>query len=265
MTPYYQDDYVTIYHGDCLDVLPTLPSVDIVFTSPPYNQIAPTAASGMMKESNHKQLRGYLEYTDDMPEEEYRDFLGAVFAETWVRTKGLTWINHKTRYRNKQGIHPLNLFSSWSFYTEVIWDRGVSITLNARKFAPSHEYIYGFGQPHYWDRKHDMKMSVWRINPERKVAGHPCPFPIDIALPCIEASCPNGGTVLDPFAGSGTTGRAAKDLQRKAILIELDESYCEIAAKRMMQEVFDFGASCGTVGGDGNSNDTPSGNAFLDL
>jgi DNA modification methylase len=242
MTPYYEHGGITIYHGDCLDVLASLPScfrVDITVSSPPYNTISSTSAGGMMRESNHKQLGGYLSHSDDMPEDEYQSWMVNVFTICRDRTLGLVWINHKTRYRDKAGVHPLSIFP-WPFYSEVIWDRGVSITLNASKFAPSHEFIYGFGVPHWWNNAANTLMSVWRINPERNVPDHPCPFPIAIALRCIDASCPPAGTVLDPFMGSGTTLLAAKHLGRKAIGIELEERYCEIAAKRLAQEVFDF-------------------------
>ena len=242
MKPYYQDDAVTIFHGDCMDIIPQIGEVDTVFSSPPYNQIAKTDASGMMKEANHNQLNGYLSHTDDMDEATYQAWMRAVFGACMDVCKGLVWINHKTRYRNRKGIHPLEIFP-WPFYSELVWDRGGSVTLNAKKYAPSHEYIYGFGVPHYWDRRHDMKMSVWRVCPERNVNGHPCPFPIGIALPCIESSTPEGGVVLDPFMGSGTTLRAAKDLCRKAIGIEIEERYCEIAARRMAQGVLDFGTA----------------------
>ena len=239
MVPYYQDDWVTIYHGRCEEVLPLIPEVDITFSSPPYNTIAPQSASGMMKETNRKQLNGYLTHADDMPEGNYKDWIVGVFSDCMKKSKGLVWINHKTRYRDKVGLHPLYLFP-WPFYSEIVWDRGVSVTLNARKFAPSHEYLYGFGTPHWWDNSLNTKMSVWRINPERNQPDHPCPFPMEIVLPCISASCPKDGVVLDPFMGSGTTLRGAKELGRKAIGIEIEEKYCEIAANRMSQEVLSF-------------------------
>ena len=236
MKPYYEHGGITIYHGDCREILPELSAVDITVSSPPYNTIAPTQASGMMRESNHKQLGGYLSHADDLPENDYVAWMRDVFGMCRRVTRGLVWINHKTRYRDRIGIHPLSIFD-WPFYTEIVWDRGGSVTLNAKKFAPSHEYLYGFGEPHYWNDAMNTLMSVWRLNPERDVPGHPCPFPIGLVSRCIEASCPTGGTVLDPFVGSGSTLVAAKDLGRRAIGIEIEERYCEIAAKRLAQEV----------------------------
>ena len=72
-------------------------------------------------------------------------------------------------------------------------------------------------------------------------AEHPAPFPLKLATRAISST--SAQLVVDPFAGSGTTLRAAKDLGRRSIGIELDERYCEIAAKRMGQEVLDFGGA----------------------
>jgi DNA modification methylase len=71
-------------------------------------------------------------------------------------------------------------------------------------------------------------------------AQHPTQKPEELIRWCIQQADPVA-TILDPFAGSGTTGRAAKDLGRKAVLIEREERYCEIAARRMAQGVLDFG------------------------
>jgi site-specific DNA-methyltransferase (adenine-specific) len=71
---------------------------------------------------------------------------------------------------------------------------------------------------------------------------HPCPKPLDVWKRILLRVSPvEGELVLDPFMGSGTTLRAAKDLGRKAIGIEIEERYCEIAAKRLAQEVLPFG------------------------
>jgi site-specific DNA-methyltransferase (adenine-specific) len=234
--PYYDEDGITIYCADCLEILPFIESVDVTFSSPPYNTIAATNPSGMMAEHNHKQNKGYDGFSDDMPEMEYQAWMRDVFGLCRAVSKGLVWINHKTRYREKQGVHPLAIFN-WPFYSEVVWDRGGSITMNARKFAPSHEYIYGFGVPHYWDNAVNTMMSVWRIMPERDVKGHPCPFPVSIASRCITASCPEGGVVLDPFMGSGTTGVACIREGRNFIGIEKDEKYFQIAVERIRREL----------------------------
>lgn len=235
MKPYYEHAGITIYHGDSATV--DVVDHNIVFTSPPYNTIAKVSASGMMRESRHKQLDGYLSHKDDMDEGDYQRWVVGIVDRFRSKCSGIVWVNHKTRYRNRVGIHPLHLFSGWPVYSEIVWDRGGSVTLNARKFAPSHEFVYGFGFPDYWDDSMNTLMSVWRVNPERSIGDHPCPFPIDIPLRCIAASCKPGGTVLDPFMGSGTTLVAAKNLGRKAIGIEIEERYCEIAAKRLAQEI----------------------------
>jgi DNA modification methylase len=72
---------------------------------------------------------------------------------------------------------------------------------------------------------------------------HPCPKPVEWMTWAIERTSRPGETILDPFAGSGTTLAAAKQLGRKAIGIEIEERYCEIAAKRLAQGVLDFGTS----------------------
>ena len=83
----------------------------------------------------------------------------------------------------------------------------------------------------------DPKTDVWRFSPSGNRLGHPTEKPIALIQFMVRISCRPGGVILDPFAGSGTTGRAAKDLGRKCVLIEREERYCEIAANRMRQQV----------------------------
>ena len=80
------------------------------------------------------------------------------------------------------------------------------------------------------------KRNVWTITTKPCKEAHFATFPKDLIEPCIKAGCPEGGTVLDPFGGSGTTGIVSKHLKRKAILIELNEEYISIAKKRINKE-----------------------------
>ena len=80
------------------------------------------------------------------------------------------------------------------------------------------------------------KRNVWTITTKPCKEAHFATFPKDLIEPCIKAGCPEGGIVLDPFGGSGTTGIVSKHLKRKAILIELNEEYISIAKKRINKE-----------------------------
>jgi DNA modification methylase len=81
------------------------------------------------------------------------------------------------------------------------------------------------------------KRSVWTVTTKPFTEAHFATFPKELILPCVLAGCPEGGTVLDPFAGSGTTGIVANHKNRNAILLELSEDYIKIAVKRIKKEV----------------------------
>lgn len=87
-----------------------------------------------------------------------------------------------------------------------------------------------------------MQRSVLRVRSCHRVAENETEKPVGILVPLIEYSCPPGGLVCDPFAGSGSTGVAAKLLGRSAVLIEIREQQCEVAAKRLAQEVLPLDA-----------------------
>ena len=226
--------------GDCLDILPTLAtdSVDIVMTSPPYNTLptkyAPSGLHGERKKGiNHWLAKATNGYQDNRPEEEYQDWLCEVIRECCRVARGLVWVNHKVRYRDGQALHPAR-FLPFPIYSEVIWNRGGSMALNCRRYAPSHECLLGFGQPHWWNDDLNGRMSVWAINPQQS-HDHPCPFPIEMARRPILSSCPPGGTVLDPFMGSGTTAIACIQTGRNFLGVEIDPAYHAIARKRLAE------------------------------
>jgi len=247
MKPYYEDAGMTIYNADCRDVLQDLDPVDLVVTSPPYN-LNKRYSGGGNTEICAKMQKKYGEwYADDMPEEEYlkwqREIIGALMAVC----KGSVFYNHKLRYawhgRNtyrtpSNCYHPWEIVKGFPVWSEIIWDRCAPDKPNHR-YRLQHEYIYQLGKPVVDRGKSGFGTGIWRIPADS--TSHVCSFPIQIPLRCIEDCTDPAGTVLDPFMGSGTTIRAAKDLRRRGIGIEIDEECCELAAKRLSQEVFDFG------------------------
>ena len=228
--------------GDCLEVMASFPPcfrVDTVVTSPPYNTLpASSKASGLHAE--RKSGRNlWLEkaasgYADQRPEQEYQDWLNSILSECARISQGLVWVNHKVRYRDGEAIHPARMIPL-PIYAEVIWNRGGSMALNCKRFAPSHEGIWAFGKPHYWDDSNNTMMSVWNIPQAQRDVGndHPCPYPESIIKPLITSSCPPCGTVLDPFLGSGTTLVACAKTGRRGIGIEIDERFFDIACNRI--------------------------------
>lgn len=249
MTPYYDHGGITIYHGDCREVLPSLAGIQCTVSSPPYNTLgARLPVTGTGKKG--RAIQGWLDkvhthgYADDMTEDEYVAWQADVFGLVSHATSddGSLFYNHKIRHRDGVPHHPLDLvraFVGWHFRQEVIWERSGSIQFNARMFAPNDERIYWLVKDatnFTWNQHMASMLTVWKMHQPGHET-HPCPFPSMLATRCIEATTSDGDIVLDPFMGSGTTLRAAKDLGRKAIGIELEERYCEIAANRLRQEV----------------------------
>ena len=211
MVPYYQDDAVAIYHADCRDVLPTLEPVDLVLTDPPYGI---NYQSARRTKWDRKDL---IQGDDSFPLWMFDDLHPRVAMFVWCR-----WDMLAT-------LPPPKSF--------IVWDKGVhSMGDLSHEFGrqweacafypgPAHEFIY---------RPVDI-IRAMRVSPEKMC--HPTEKPIGAILPLLTS---HKGDVLDPFMGSGTTLRAAKDLGRKAIGIEIEERYCEIAAKRMSQSVMNL-------------------------
>ena len=229
----------TLYLADCLEVLPTLPKVDAVITSPPYNTLNPSAKpSGLHAERKYgrnKWMEKQGGYFDQRSEEEYQEWQQR-FLDVCLGVAPVVWINHKIRYRDGFAVHPLHFYRA-PLFAEVVWDRGVSMALNCGRYAPSHEYWFGFGKPKKWDSVNNRMMSVWRIPPgsdKGKENDHPCPYPLRFVEPILTSCVFNNGA-CDPFMGSGTTGVACARLGRKFVGIEIDPGYFDIACERIRQ------------------------------
>ena len=236
---YYEQDGITIYHGDCREVLPTLAPVDVVITSPPYNM--GNHPSSNMGHSGSKWVSasvqdGYGECSDDLPLEQYEEQQRGVLRAMWdaLSDSGVIFYNHKPRPRARELWTPLRLNPSLPLRQIVIWERAGGLNFSRCHYVPTHEWVMVFARPS-WELKSRGASGVgdvWRI-PQESNTKHPAPFPL--ALPLRILDTVNRGTVLDPYCGSGTTLRAAKDCGFPAIGIEINEAYCEIAAKRLSQ------------------------------
>lgn len=203
-TPYYQDDAVTLYHGDCREIVPLLGRFDLLLTDPPYGIGAGTMTMG----------RGS------------RNDTGKHTRMTWDEQAAESSIIDIARsLARAQIIWGGNYFHLPPSRRWLIWD----------KQDPNSDFA---SAELAWT---NMDAVVKTFSKSRKAASlnaghHPTQKPIELMRWCIELAGPVQ-TILDPFAGSGTTGRAAKDMGRKCTLIEREERYCEIAARRMCQEV----------------------------
>lgn len=254
MKPYYEDEQagITIYHGDCREVLPTLPKVDLIFTSPPYNLGgAPwphlghwkpgDSPGGKSKWRNGSDGSGgvtYASHTDAMPHVEYVAWQREILGLCWDRLtdSGAIFYNHKPRPIGGKLWLPYELNPDLPLRQVVIWRRAGGLNFNPTAYVPTHEYILILAKEAW--RLRDKGASgvgdVWGV-PQEPDSEHPAPFPIGLPLRALETTKP--GPVIDPFMGTGTTLRAAKELGRTAIGIEIEERYCEIAAKRLSQGV----------------------------
>jgi site-specific DNA-methyltransferase (adenine-specific) len=203
MTPYYEHAGIVIYHGDCREILPGMPRVDAVITDPPYGIGFAAQPTKWQRRAGAKP-----EAWDDAP---------AMFAASLIDVAPILVIwggNH----------FPLPLVRGW-----LAW---------FKPDAPPSMGHFEMAWTNIDRPTRQISCSISQSNAER--VGHPTQKPEAVMLWTIQQVAPDAQTILDPFMGSGTTLVAAKNLGRKAIGIEIEEKYCEIAAKRLAQEVFDF-------------------------
>ena len=245
MKPYYDQDGITIYHGDCLDVLPGVADVGLIVTSPPYNLSGDGPADSLLfRHDGHNPngayfrnlKKGYGNHTDAMPHEAYRNWQRSVLTLCWTALTGdgAIFYNHKPRVGGPSVRLPFDLIPDHVPLRQIItWDRGSGFNRQFTYFVPTYEWLLLLAKPAFRINTRSAN-DLWRI-PFETGSEHPAPFPLSLAKQAIGST--NAALVMDPFMGSGTTLRAAKDLGRKAIGIELEERYCELAVQRLGQGV----------------------------
>jgi len=209
MEPYYKDDWVTIYNGDCREILTELPRVDMIFADPPYG--VGFKYAGIYQDDDIKSyfnlIGDFLNIAQDKSEVL---FMTVGMRHIWLyppATWILCWAKPGSTRASKLGG-----FSEW-------------------------EPILVYGKRRIYN---DFKMLPDCVNHSKTSGNHPCPKPENLLKWLIDIGSDENNTILDPFLGSGTTLLAAKQYGRKAIGIEIEEKYCEIAAKRLSQEVLNF-------------------------
>jgi site-specific DNA-methyltransferase (adenine-specific) len=209
MKPYYEHAGITIYHGDCRLVLPAVTG-DIAITDPPYNV-------GLQ----------YGESVDDT-RLDYEDWCRGWFRDLALSVSGPVAIScGQANVGMWARISPPTWWLCW--WKPAAMGRCV---VGFNNWEP----IALYGRP----KKQICDVLSAAIKPDASMEGHPCPKPLEWAAQQVAMLSEVGSIILDPFMGSGTVLLEAKRLGRQAIGIEIEERYCEIAAKRLSQGVLDF-------------------------
>ena len=263
--PYYQDDAVLIYNADCREILPLIPdkSIDLVLTSPPYADLREYGGYSWEFETTVRLLAAVLNLgaiivwivgdTVNDGSESGEPFRQALY----FKSIGLNL--HDTMIYGKNGAaSPDAIRYTSAFEYMFVFSNGKPKTFNPL----TQESLYYTGKLKYHTRRQRDGQTIggmYMINPTRVLDNiwiydigymksakqdyifeHPAIFPEALAFDHIVSWSNPNDFILDPFLGSGTTAYCAKKLGRKCIGIEIEEKYCEIAAKRCSQTVMNL-------------------------
>jgi len=248
MKPYYQDKYATIYLGDCLEILPEMPKVDLVLTDPPYGVTG-------------------LHWDIVVPFDKLWELIGGIqsvffaaqpftsrlicsnienFNYEWIWAKN----KHSGGYQAKTG--PMRMHENICIFNCSTFNPQMNIKTKENFLESFRVRNSSSRDRHYGDAKLVRKspkdqlskhpFSIIKFNKDDKRNGttHETQKPLDLVAYLLKTYSNDDSLILDPFMGSGTTLVAAKQLNRQTIGIEIEEKYCEIAAKRLSQEVLDL-------------------------
>lgn len=214
--PYYQDEWVTIYHGDCREILPELPRVDLVLTDPPYGKRWARGINAFGDIAELSETINNLAWDKERPSRVCFDLMrsgsqnqiifGGNYFSDYLPPSNcwLVWDKKGGRFDNPLGDCEL----IWTSFNKVI-----------------KKYVF-------------IQQGFIKETKDRRF--HPTQKPSELVSKIINDWSNPNDLILDPFLGSGTTAYCAKKLNRRCIGIEIEEKYCEIAARRCSQGVFNF-------------------------
>ena len=249
-------DSVTLYLGDCRELIPTVGKVDTVITSPPYN-MGVSAGGGFSSKfvRNHGHYDpaggyrkrggggkwsggdladGYGTHDDAMPWAEYEAWQRQIIGLCWAQLTetGAIFYNHKPRPQACEVWLPTTLNPGLPLRQIIIWARAGGINFAPTHYVPTHEWVLVIAKTDF--RLRDKAASgvgdVWYI-PQESNTDHPAPFPVGLPMKILETTVP--GRVFDPFMGSGSTGVAAVKRGRAFAGIEIDQKHFDTARRRI--------------------------------
>jgi DNA modification methylase len=227
---YYADDSVTLYHDDALAVLPTIAtgSITAVVTDPPY-VIGAVSAGNIGSKSG-----GWADMMNSAPW--YR------MVSTTLKHTGSFW--SFCNWRSLPVVMRAALDAGLPIASLLVWDKEAIGPGGPMGLRPTYELCALMPKPGFAVPDRGVA-DLWRHKcGSYKPNGHPAEKPVGLVRRILAtAEVPRGAVVLDPFAGSGTTAIAARDLGLRSVLIEGEERYCELIARRLAQDVLPIGAA----------------------
>ena len=222
MTPYYQRNNITIYHCDSREILPSMSNVDLLLTDPPYG------IDGARGVGNRKRGKAKYQHTtwDDTPEYIDDVVLPIIGQSIEKSNRGIITPGKRHAFRYPT---PADMGCFWT---------PAGIGVSPWGLTAFHIILFYGADP----RAGRGGWPTGKMVTERAADnGHPCPKPIKAWQWLLaKGSVKDTDVIFDPFMGSGTTLVAAKNMGRHAIGVEIEEAYCEIAAKGLEQEVMDL-------------------------
>ena len=269
MTPYYEDDRATIYHGDCAEVIASLPdeSVDCVVTSPPYAEQRATTYGGI-PEADYPQwtalwmeplkrvLKPRGSVIINIRPHVHKGKISDYTLNTRLLLRTCGWAEIEELIWFKPGSPPMGRVDRprrsweslhWFGLSGDVWcDPKANGTQSERVGMEKSGRAYRHGWAHLSGASETLKKGVARsidvatvpfdTAPDSPDTSHPAVYPYKLPAWCIRLVCPPGGTVLDPFSGSGTTGVAAVKEGRSYLGIDVAEEYAAMSARRVAKE-----------------------------
>lgn len=217
MTPYFQDGSIMIYHGDCRDILPTLPKCDLLLTDPPY---------GIDWNTNYSRFTNSMTAAPRKDHEKIANDADSELMQFCLEQdcKRIVWGAHLSPWLIKER-------GSW-----LVWDKRFE---NGEAMLADAELAWWSKGSGVYIHKYTWQGMIGDKTGKPFKRQHPNQKPVALLRWCIALE-PDAETILDVCMGSGTTLVAAKLEGRRAIGIEINERYCEIAVSRLRQRVLDF-------------------------